>query len=66
MAILYPAAVSRGEGHTLFVEGSKTYEQNKGFDANKDGVIRVAEVSFKVRSMFQKGLSKAIWGEFEI
>lgn len=62
MAILYPAAVGKSEDHTLFSEGSKTYEQNKGFDANKDGVITVADVSFKVRGMYQKGLTKGYLG----
>lgn len=62
MAILYPAAVGKSQDHTLFSEGSKTYEQNKGFDANKDGIITVAEVSFKVRGMYQKGLTKGYLG----
>lgn len=62
MAILYPVAVGNSEDYALFTEGSKTYEQNKGFDTNNDGIITVAEVSFKVRGMYQKGLTKGYLG----
>jgi peptidoglycan hydrolase-like protein with peptidoglycan-binding domain len=62
MAILYPAAVGKPITHVLFSEGKKTYSQNKGFDANKDGKITLKEISVKVRQKYEKGLSKGYLG----
>lgn len=62
MSILYPAAVGRDVNSALFTEGKKTYEQNKGFDSNKDGIITPAEISVKVRAMYTKGLTKGYKG----
>lgn len=62
MAILYPVAIGKPLTHTLFEEGSKTYTQNKGFDANKDKKISLKEISSKVRAMYDKGLSKGYLG----
>ena len=49
MAVLWPAAVGKPMDHVLFRAGSTTYEQNKGLDLNKDGVITKEEASYKVR-----------------
>lgn len=62
MAILYPAAIGKPITHTLFEEGSKAYAQNKGFDKDKDKKISLQEISSKVRSMYEKGLSKGYLG----
>lgn len=56
MAILYPAAIGKPTDHALFKEGRQTYAQNKGFDANQDGVITLSEISSKVRAKYEKGL----------
>jgi hypothetical protein len=62
MSILYPAAVGRAADSSLFTKGKKTYEQNAGFDSNKDGIITPAEISVKVRAMYTKGLTKGYKG----
>jgi len=62
LSILYPAAVGTNPNSTLFKKGRKTYEQNSGFDANKDGIITPAEISVKVRGMYNKGLKKGYMG----
>lgn len=62
MAILYPAAIGKGADSTLFKSGTTAYTQNKGFDANKDGVITPAEVSAKVRAKYSKGLGSGFAG----
>ena len=49
MAILWPAAVGKPNDYVLFSSPSKSYEQNKGLDRNKDGNITKAEASSKVR-----------------
>lgn len=62
LAILYPAAIGKSTDHELFKSGTKVYEQNSGFDANKDGVITPAEISVKVRAKYDKGLTKPYFG----
>jgi hypothetical protein len=62
MAILYPAAIGKPSSHTLFSKNTATYDQNKGFDKNKDGKITLAEISGKVRSKYEKGLKQGYLG----
>lgn len=62
MAILYPAAIDRSVDHVLFKEGTKVYDQNKGFDANKDGKITLQEISAKVRQKYEIGLRRGYLG----
>lgn len=62
MAILYPAAIGMEPADPLFRRGAKTYEQNSGFDKNKDGVITPAEISIKVRRKYEKGLQNGYLG----
>lgn len=56
MAILYPAAIGRAPGDTLFDAGTKAYTQNKGFDADKDGRISIGEVSATIRKRYNAGV----------
>ena len=49
MAVLWPAAVGKSMDYVLFKKGTTAYNQNKGLDTNKDGVITKAEASYKVR-----------------
>ncbi len=56
MSILWPAAIGRPEGHALFRAGTKAYEQNKGLDADRDGVITKAEAAAKVHAKLVKGM----------
>jgi uncharacterized protein (DUF2345 family) len=49
MAIIWPAAVGKPDSYILFSEPSKSYEQNKGLDKNKDGNITKEEAASKVR-----------------
>jgi len=59
MAILFPKAVGKSVGYTLFSRGSTAYEQNKGLDVNKDGKVTKAEAAGKVREKLKKGRSAA-------
>ncbi|QTH80252.1 putative transglycosylase [Pseudomonas phage pPa_SNUABM_DT01] len=59
MRILYPVAVGKPEDYVLFSEAnakSKAYMQNKGLDANKDGLITKAEAAAKVEQKLVEGL----------
>ena len=54
MAILFPAAVGKGDDYVLFGQGAESgytgraYDQNKGLDKNGDGSITKAEAAQKV------------------
>lgn len=52
MAVLYPAAIGKGDGHVLFKRPSKAYSQNSGLDLNGDGLITVREAAERVRRRF--------------
>ena len=60
MAVLFPAAVGRGENYVLFGQGAmsgyqgRAYDQNRGLDTNNDGSITKAEASSKVFSYRDK------------
>lgn len=62
MAILYPAAIGKPAEHSLFTDGSIAYDQNRGFDQNRDGKISLSEISFKVREKYNKGLQAGYFG----
>jgi peptidoglycan hydrolase-like protein with peptidoglycan-binding domain len=49
MAVLMPSAIGKGSDFVLFRKPSKAYDQNKGLDINKDGVITVGEAADRVR-----------------
>lgn len=59
MRILYPVAVTKPEDYVLFSEAntkSKAYMQNRGLDANRDGLITKAEAAAKVEQKLMEGL----------
>lgn len=62
MAIFTPAAIGKSADHQLYKEGSKAYTQNRGFDANKDGVISLAEISTMVRHKYTQGMKPGVIG----
>jgi hypothetical protein len=45
MAVLYPKAIGKADEYVLFKNPSINYRQNSGLDLNKDGLIRVSEVT---------------------
>lgn len=56
MTILWPAAVGKPEAFALFRAGSKAYSQNKGLDADADGVITKAEAASRVAAALVRGM----------
>ncbi|MFD4120895.1 transglycosylase SLT domain-containing protein [Alcaligenes faecalis] len=57
MAILWPAAIGKADGWTLWDKASRptTYRQNAGLDMNKDGKITKAEAAAKVLAKLERG-----------
>jgi hypothetical protein len=55
MAVLLPVAVGKPNDHVLFRQGTKAYDQNKGLDVNRDGLITKAEAAGKVRAKLEAG-----------
>lgn len=49
LAVLYPVAIKKDSRYVLFRKPTKSYEQNKGLDVDKDGKITVADVEKKMR-----------------
>lgn len=69
MAILWPAAVGKPSSYVLF-DGSKdktrkAYSQNKGLDANKDGLVTKSEAAAQPRLKLAKGLKAPYVGEVD-
>jgi len=58
MAILMPKYVGKCAGETVFAEGTLAYRQNAGFDADKDGVITVFEITDRIRARHLSGLTE--------
>lgn len=59
MAILWPRGVGKAESYALFVKGQKPtalYDQNRGLDVNKDGIITKAECTAKVQAKLVRGM----------
>lgn len=66
MAILFPSAIGKPNDYILFNKNDpkypKRYIQNRGLDANKDGLIVKGEVCVKIHTIFSKGLSPEFFG----
>lgn len=56
MTILYPAYVGKPDDTVVFANGTKAYQQNMGFDKNKDGAITKAEVCARIQSVYDEGM----------
>jgi hypothetical protein len=60
-SILYPAAIGQPLNYTFFIKDTnnpmrlKQYIQNKGLDANKDGIITKAEACAPVLREYEEG-----------
>ncbi|TQH48519.1 peptidoglycan-binding protein [Pseudomonas aeruginosa] len=56
LTIFHPASVGKKADEVLFLQGSKAYLQNKGFDVDKDGKITLGEISSTLYTTYYKGL----------
>ncbi len=62
MAILMPCFIGRPASAVLFKQGSTAYQQNRGLDIDKDGVITKAEATTLVWRKLEKGLQDGyVW-----
>ncbi|MEZ4774986.1 MAG: lytic transglycosylase domain-containing protein [Bacteroidia bacterium] len=60
LAVLYPKA--RGEEdycYALYAAPSQAYQQNKGLDENRDGVVTVSDIDKRMRRLFTKAYEKS-------
>ena len=48
-SVLWPAAVGKSDSYVLFTAGTIQYQQNNGFDRNRDGIITKAEITQLVK-----------------
>lgn len=55
LAILYPKAVGKPPGYTLFSGETIAYRQNAGLDADRDGRVTKREAAAKVRDKLVRG-----------
>jgi hypothetical protein len=55
MAILLPAAIRESNSFVLFRRGTVAYDQNRGLDANGDGLVTKDEAAQRVRGKLDKG-----------
>ena len=62
MAILWPRAIGKPNDYVLFEKPSKTYDQNKGLDADRDGRVTKLEAAAAVRAKLQKGIKPPLVG----
>ena len=58
LAILYPEAIGKPDGHRVFVSPSKAYELNRGLDRDRDGDVEVGEICRVVRQWHQRVLER--------
>ena len=56
--MLWPAAVGKPDDHVLFSAGTKTYDQNKGLDIDKDGKVTKSEAATKVAQVLRTAQAK--------
>jgi hypothetical protein len=57
MSILMPRYIGCGLDEVVFEDGTVAYQQNSGFDKDKDGRITVREITEKIREWHVRGLS---------
>ncbi len=62
MAILWPKGVDKPASYVLFAQGSREYQQNRGLDANNDGVVSKAEAASRVQQHLVEGLREGLRG----
>ena len=62
MAILWPRAIGKPNDYVLFEKPGRTYDQNKGLDADKDGRVTKVEAAAAVRAKHAKGLKPPFVG----
>jgi hypothetical protein len=62
MAILWPRAIARPASYVLFALGSSQYRQNKGLDADNDGVVTKAEAAARVQQHLVEGMRQELRG----
>jgi hypothetical protein len=55
MAILFPVAIGQSNDFVLFRRGTVAYDQNRGLDANGDGLVTKDEAAQRVRSKLATG-----------
>lgn len=56
MAILWPAGIGKPLDHSIFVRGAgRTYDPNRGLDANKDGRVTKREAANKIIRLEAQG-----------
>jgi hypothetical protein len=52
LVVFYPAAIGKSDDWVVASEGSKVYEQNRGFDTSGSGVIRRSDITGTIRSVY--------------
>ena len=62
MAILWPKGVGKPASYVLFSQGSREYQQNRGLDANNDGVVSKTEAASRVQQHLIEGLREGLRG----
>jgi Transglycosylase SLT domain len=62
MAILWPRAIGRPSSYILFAQGSNQYRQNRGLDADNDGVVTKAEAANRVQQHLVEGMREELRG----
>lgn len=50
LKVFYPAAMNQPDSKVIATAGSKTYDQNRGFDRNQDGEITRAEITSRINA----------------
>lgn len=58
LAVFYPAAMGKPADHVIASEGSKVYEQNKGFDKTNKGYITAGDVGAAAQNMLNLAAQK--------
>lgn len=52
LGIFYPKAINQDMCYALFAKGTRSYNQNRGLDENKDGVITNSDIDRRLKRMF--------------